>query len=80
MVRNGERALNIGFASPLQDFANPNDLKDIDVYERHSPISNRRAISGTDMRLRSRSSVGRPESESLSESEIEQSFSAGSIA
>jgi len=32
----GERVLNIGSASPLWGFGNPNDLKDVDVYERHS--------------------------------------------
>jgi hypothetical protein len=36
MARREERALNIGSASPLRNFGNPNDLKDIDVYERHS--------------------------------------------
>jgi hypothetical protein len=40
MARKGERALNIGSASPLGDFGNPNDLKVIDVYER------RRCVAG----------------------------------
>ena len=41
MARKGERALNIGSASPLGDFGNSNDLKDIEVYERHTLVFER---------------------------------------